>query len=579
MPGLNAIDSSGLYGVTIEPSDQGVCAGNGFVMESNNLGEMRVYNTALQQVSADISLDSVMGLPSIPASMGGPWSSGGDVSCLFDYDHGGHWFITEFVSNSSWLVGGPFGGCFAGTAFGCFEGIAVSVSSDPLGAYNVYFVNANYNPAEPGYPYLLNDFAKIGNTQDAFLLFYDEFANRGGGIAGGFNGAQEFAINKKALELGFPVITPAFGPFPNPYFTVAIENMGFLPTPDGTCAAVGACWYQVIPAASPDPTQYDNSNGGSGFMLAPLDFFGLGDTRIAAFAWTGLSSLNSFGCGSCANIQFVGTLFSDVLGYFELGELASQKAGPIPLGDACVAYGLNFSKVPGHMCREGGISTGGDGFTQVSYAGGQIWGAISTLVTQTFSGGEEDSSPTSETHIGALYWAIGTSQFDTGGLLAVTSQSYVTAMHENIEYPVVAAGGTASQDGGNLQAVLAFSLSGSGGPTHADHGGYFPSTAYGKLSSSSKGLLGHVIHIADLGKAPQDGFTEYQDLGGGGTRPRWGDYNAAIFVPFSGGTVYFATQYIQSPNCDDATFLVDPSCGGTRDPFANWGTSVNFVEA
>ncbi|MCI4352909.1 MAG: hypothetical protein L3K14_05920 [Thermoplasmata archaeon] len=567
------MDGTGLYGITIEPGDQGICAGNGNVLESNNIGELRVYNTALHQTSGDISLDSLMGLPSIPASLGGPWSSGGDISCLYDYDHGGHWFITEFVSNSSWAVGGPFGGCFAAVAFGCFEGIAVSVSNNPLGAYNVYFLNANYNSSEPGAPYLLNDFAKIGNTRDAFLLFYDEFALRGGGIAGGFNGAQEFAFDKKAMELGFPAVTPAGGP--NPYFTVAIENMGFLATPDGTCAAVGACWYQVVPAQSPDPSQYDNSHGGSGFLLAPLDFFGFGDTRIAAFAWTGLSNLNSYGCATCSSIKFSGTLFSGTLGYFELGQLGAQKSGPIPLGDNCVAFGLNGTPVA--SCPENGIETSGDGFTQVSYAGGQIWGAISTEVNQTFSGGRH-GSPSAEIHIGALYWAVGTSSFDLSGSLSITSQAYVTAAHEDLEFPSMAAGGTHAQDGGNLHAIMTFTLSGNGGPTGADHGGFYPSTAYGRLTSTSSGLLSKVIYIADKGQSPQDGFTEYQGYAGG-TRPRWGDYSAAMFLPYSGGTVYFATGYIQSPNCNDTTFLVDPSCGGTRDPFANWGTSVNFAVA
>ena len=51
----------------------------------------------------------------------------------------------------------------------------MSQGSSPLGPYYVYYLNANYNPKEPGYPYLLNDFAKIGVTRDAFLLFYDEF--------------------------------------------------------------------------------------------------------------------------------------------------------------------------------------------------------------------------------------------------------------------------------------------------------------------------------------------------------------------------------------------------------------------
>jgi hypothetical protein len=59
--------------------------------------------------------------------------------------------------------GGPFAGCFAAVANTCYEGIAVTVGSDPFGPYNVYFLNANYNLKEPGYPYLLNDFCEDRN--------------------------------------------------------------------------------------------------------------------------------------------------------------------------------------------------------------------------------------------------------------------------------------------------------------------------------------------------------------------------------------------------------------------------------
>ena len=114
----------------------------------------------------------------------------------------------------------------------------MSQGSNPLGPYYVYYLNADYNPAEPGYPNLLNDFAKIGVTRDAFQLFYDEFPLLGGGFGGGFfNGAQEFAFDKTALEKGRRLTLANGGP--NPNFNVAIENMGNLPTPDGTCA--GEC--------------------------------------------------------------------------------------------------------------------------------------------------------------------------------------------------------------------------------------------------------------------------------------------------------------------------------------------------
>jgi hypothetical protein len=609
--GLNTVDSStqspdvAKYIGDIEPADQGLCAGNGYVVETNNLGEVLIFNKNLQRLSSVIPLDTIMGLQQRG------WSSGGDVSCLYDPSNGGHFFFTQFVSANTYASGGPFTGCFAGqTANQCYEGIAVSVGPNPFGPYNVYFFNANYNPKEPGYPYLLNDFAKIATTKDAFLLFYDEFPTNGnypGLGGGGFNGSQQIAINKNALEWGEPVTF--WGGEPNPFFTVAIENMGLLPTPDGTCFSDNTyhlpgftCWYQDIPAQTSDASQFDNSHFGSGFIMGSLDFYGRSDTRIAVFDWTGLANLNSPDCFTCGGIRFGGQLFSGVQLYYGEGFIAAQKSGPIPLGDECGAAGWSVAippaTTPPASCPEGGIATNGDGFTQVSQAQNKLWGAISTEISQSFASG-------SEVHQGAAYWVIDTDSFDRKGVFGLATQGYVSPAHEDLEFPAMAAAGSSGQDGnsqggngqgcndqgGNSQggngqggndqcgsggAIITFTLSGNGGPTGADNGGFYPSTAYGWVTSWSSGLVGSVVRIADLGQSPQDGFTEYDGYPGP-TRPRWGDYSWAIW---SDGKFYFATNYIQYPNCTGADFDFTKlgTCGGTRDGNANWGTSVNYVE-
>ncbi|MCW2932707.1 MAG: hypothetical protein JWM19_3669 [Actinomycetia bacterium] len=575
--GIDAVDSATEPTVPagnadIEPPDQGLCAGNGYVVEDDNIGEILVYNTALRRQSSVIPLDTIMGL----TAKG--WSSGGDISCDYDPSNGGHWFFTEFASASTEASGGPFSGCFNAVANACYESIAVTKGSSPYGPYNVYFLNANYNPSEPGAPYLLNDFAKIAVTRDAFLVFYDEFplSSSAPGIGGGaFNGAQELAFDKTALEEGAPATLP--GGAPNPRFTVAIENMGLLPTPNGTCASDDTysepgitCWYSVIPANPPDASQFDDSHGGSGFMLDSLDFYGSGDTRIAVFDWTGLSSLNSGG----REVRFGGQLFSGTGFYEDLGLTAPQKAGPIPLGDECGAAGLSVAPKSGGTapasCPEGGIETNGDNFTQAGQAQGQLWGAVSTVVAQSFPG---EASP--EDHLAALYFAVGTGSFDRHGVFTVTSEGYVSPAHEDLSMPVVAAEGLPSQDGGNGGAIIAFTLTGNGGPTGADNGGYYPSTAFALLNPASGGITGPV-HIVDLGQAPQDGFTEYLGYPGP-TSPRWGDYSGAIYEPGT-GRIYFANEYIPYPACTGSAFtLTLGTCGGTRDGNANWGTSVNSV--
>jgi len=603
---LSAVSDNSQFGGVVEPPDQGLCAGNGYVMEVENQGELQVYNSKLAPVSGVVSLDSVMGLTALG------WSSGGDIMCGYDGGNGGHWFITEIVSASTEASGGPFNGCFAGILDTCYEGIAVSTTNDPMGSYNVYFLNANTVNSDPGQGYLLNDFAKTATTNDAFLIFYDEFNQNPSTFPAcpaygclGFNGAQEFAFDKSALELGLSSSSPRF--------TVAYENMGTasnlypIPANGGYQPAAASCfsgtfagqicWYQVIPAQSPGSSQYDYGSGGSGFMLATLDFLGAGDNRVAAFDWTGLSNLNSYGCSSCRGISFGGQLLTGLATYMDEGApclvnsgissfcgLAPQKTGPTPLGGNCsIISGQTASP-----CPESGIATNGDGVTQVSYAQGELWTAVSTVVNQTFSQAGHGHRTSSELHIGATYWVI-----TTGGpgplassssasfpspfppTFSIEDQGYVSPAHEDIEFPSVAA-----DDSGG--AVMAFTLSGDGGPTAASGGGFYPSTAYGRLIEG-RGLVGNAVYVADLGKSPQDGFSEYlgysPSSGSLGTRPRWGDYSAAIYVPQHNGPglTYFATEYIQYPNCSGPSFLNDPTCGGTRAPFANWGSSINYV--
>lgn len=299
-------------------------------------------------------------------------------------------------------------------------------------------------------------------------------------------------------------------------------------------------------------------------MVEALDFYGLGDDRIAVFDWTGLENLKSPNCSKCARIQFGGQLFSGVSFYYDEGFLGAQKSGPIPLGDECGAAGLSAGTPPPASCPERGIATNGDNFTQASQAQNQIWGAVSTAINQTFS---SEASP--ETHQGAVYWVIGTDTFDKSGFFSLTGQGYVSPKHEDLEFPAMAAEGLSFQDGGNGGAIMTFTASG-------DTRTGYPSTAYGRLSSTSHGLLKSLVNIADLGASPQDGFTEYDGYPGS-TRARWGDYSSAVYLSGS-GRIYFANNYIQFANCTGSEFtLTLGTCDGTRDGFANWGTSVNFV--
>src|SRR4029077_12697468 len=90
---------------------------------------------------------------------------------------------------------------------------------------------------------------------------------------------------------------------------------------------------------------------------------------------------------------------------------------------------------------------------------------------------------------------VGTRSFDKTGRFTLTSQGYVSPKHEDLRMPALAATPTS---GG--KAIMLFTLTGNGGPTGADHGGFFPSTAFGRLTSTSGRLLNSRVQTAATGR-------------------------------------------------------------------------------
>ena len=276
----------------IEPADQGLCAGNKYVVEANNIGEILVFNTALQRKS-----QSSRSTPSWDSPAGDGAAAETSRACT-TARNGGHWFFTEFVSTNS-----------ANPAVGLSPAASPAGPDDlprghrgdrginPFGPYNVYFVNANYNPTEPGYPYLLNDFAKIGSHAGRVppvLRRVPDNRQRRASAAAVSTGPRNSRSTRTRSNGACPSAKP--DGTPNPKFNVAIENMGLLPTPDGTCASDNTdhlpgvtCWYPTIPAQAARPEPVRQQSWRLRVHASSLDFYGAGDNRIAVFDWTGLA--------------------------------------------------------------------------------------------------------------------------------------------------------------------------------------------------------------------------------------------------------------------------------------------------
>jgi hypothetical protein len=103
---------------------------------------------------------------------------------------------------------------------------------------------------------------------------------------------------------------------------------------------------------------------------------------------------------------------------------------------------------------------------------------------------------------------------------------------------------------------------------------FYPSAGYALVTPSGVGD----VHIAAAGLGPDDGFTNYKLFGDppGTTRPRWGDYGAAVPV---GGNVWIASEYI-GQTCTLSQYLnTSFRCGNTRTALANWDTRISEVTA
>ena len=506
--GLNALDQGSTHGFDVEPPDQGMCAGNGSVLEIVNL-VMKVYSESnLGGVSQDEALETFFGQPlAFGVTRGTDVTIQGDPKCYFDAATN-RWFITQLdldlTNSTSHIL------------------IAVSQTSDPTGSYKIYSIDNT--DSGPGCP-CFGDQPLLGANADAIFVSTNEFSINNPN----FNGAVIYAVDKTALVKG--------AKSPN----VFVDPVGLnLRTPDGSCydvttnANTGICWYSIQPATSPAGTD----TSGVEYALSALDFFNAGDNRVAVWAFSNTSSIRQ----KSPSIQVTETVVTTE--NYIIPGFASQAPGVLPLQKCIETTGCGLFSKPTQV-PEGPIQSNDDRMNQTVFANGLLWSGVNTAVTVN-----------GNTQVGIAYFVV-QPQFSNSSLSgsSVVMQGYVAPGGADVLFPSI--GVTGSGHG-----IMTFTLTGPG---------KWPSSAYTTISATAGA---GPITVAVAGASPQDGFSEYQGYGTGAFRPRWGDYSAAVA---DGSTVFFAAEMIQYPNCPWKTFHHDPTCGGTRDKYANWGTSLSKV--
>jgi hypothetical protein len=404
--GLSHVDQRTANGgnqFSLEPPDQGLCAGNGFVVETVN-DVIQVYNQQGLPLVGVEDMNSFFGfVAAINRTTGvfGPFLS--DPKCYYDHQTQ-RWFVSELAQDNGTNVGAT------GRNFNL---LAVSLTSDPtqgfaIFSYDVTDDGLNGTPNHAGCP-CFGDQPLLGADKFGVYQTTNEFGNF-------FNGAQIYAISKDQL------IDAADGTGPLPVVVQLDASQELLP--------FGGLSYSIQPATAPGSEGWENDEeghikNGVEYFLSALQFIDTFDNRIAVWALTNTRSLNS-------NSPIL-TLSFDVIRSETYGQPnpASQKAGEFPLGT------LHGDPLPL-------LNTNDDRMNQVVFAGGILYGGVNSLLK--VNGAE---------HQGIAWFGV-KPRFDGPTLKGrVVHQGYVAVAGQDVLFPSL---GINSEGNG----VIAFTLAGSG---------------------------------------------------------------------------------------------------------------------
>jgi hypothetical protein len=512
---------------SVEPPDQALCVGAGFVVESAN-DVMRIFDTTGTLVVGPVDLNTFYGYPAAIARTKNPIQFGQfvtDPTCYFDKQLRRFFHVVLTLDRFA-----PTTQAFSGRNH---LDIAVSDTSNPTGTWTIFtlpvqndgsegtpnhgcVVGPRGGPFSPG-P-CLGDYPHIGADRNGIYLTTNEFD-----LAGPFfHGAQIYAISKRALA-SHSAHVPA-----------VLFNTG---DPADSDVAGHTVWA-AQPAGEDD---FEEEGRGTEFLLSADAVFSNTFTSTDLVVWT-VSNTRSLNGARPAPVLNVKTVTVDRYG----GPVpkSDQKAGSLPLRDCIADTGSPTRTRCGALIGSGAVrnfnaarlDSNDTRMQQVTFAKGKLWGALDTAVSV---GGA--------TKAGIAYFVLNprNGRISTQGTIAVANN--------NVTYPAI---GVTSEGRG----VIGFTLVG------ADH---FPSAAFAALDARAGA---GPIHVVAEGAGPQDGFTGYPSFS---NRPRWGDYGAAAS---DGDSVWLASEFV-AQTCDFATYLQPPfgTCGGTRGSLGNWATRISQV--
>jgi len=552
---------------SVEPPDQGLCAGNGFEFEAVN-SVVNVYDASGQSVLPDNTATNIVGgfprnvnhavdinsfygyPPAINRATGvrGPFVT--DPSCLYDAATQ-RWFVVALTLETK-----PNG---AFTHVNHLD-IAVSNSSDPTGTWTIYKVDVTNDGTNAGgvnpCP-CLGDYPHIGADANGFYVTTNSYP----WCCNGFDGAQIYAFSKAQLAAGAASVTMQH-----------IDTFGAVNAPSDAGSTQPG--FTVWPAQSPGTGSFKLDNGGTEYFLSsnaadeatrPVSGTGGPNTsdKLVVWALTNTSSLDTVPSLSLSNKVLS-------VNQYAIPPKANQPgSGSAPGTDVPLGHCINDTTtvtIAGVGCWRLVVGAPGSEVVskldsndtrmqQVDYANGKLWGALDTAVSF-------DSNPANN-KAGIAWYIVNPS----AGLVVKQGTSGIAGV--NLTYPAI--GVTPSGRG-----VMAMTWVGA-----SDN----PSAAYAPIDALAG--LGDA-HVIAAGAAPDDGFTSYKSFVGNPPRTRWGDYGSAAV---DGNSIWIASEYIANActytNWGGPFFVGGTgdnllgTCGGAshgpgvRSALANWSTRIS----
>ncbi|HLW78057.1 MAG TPA: hypothetical protein VKU44_00525, partial [Terriglobia bacterium] len=397
-PGIDGVNGE------LEPPDQGLAVGNGFVVEAIN-DAIAAWDTSGDFLAAE-ALNPFFGQapeatidPATGAIVSfGPFLT--DPRVLYDASTG------RFFVSVGEIDTDPATGNFGSAAHLL---IAVSVDANPLDGFNIFSLDiTNDGDARFGACPCFGDEPLVGFDANGFYISTNAFSIS----ALTFRGAQLYAISKTALET-IPI--PA---------TVA-QHFGNLNQAEGP-------GHSIQPAFVPPSGAFASDLGGTEYLVSSLDFTHTLDNRLTVWAMTNTSSLNTTPALTLVNVVI------DTETYGPPPD-TEQMAGPTPLLDL-IASALGVKN------HEELLSDGDDRLQQVTFANGMLWTSVPTVV-QTAQG---------PVRAGAAWFILTPSVGDAQVNATVSNQGYVainSPKQDGVLYPAVGVNALG-------KAVIAFSIAG-----------------------------------------------------------------------------------------------------------------------